>query len=47
MDLLYAEMPLVYFILKALAYTAFWFSCAAVLSGLAVLGCYLYDRYRR
>lgn len=47
MELLYTELPLVYMILKALIYVVLGCSVFITLSGAAVLGCKLFDRYRR
>ena len=45
MELLYTEMPLIYIILKVLAYTIFFCSVAAVVTGCAILAIdWLYKR---
>ena len=47
MEALYFELPLVWFILKALSYVLIWCLFALLLTSLASLGCYLSDKFRR
>lgn len=46
MELLAIEMPLIYIILKALAYTVLWFSVATVVTGLAILASDVFYKHR-